>query len=207
MVKRARFTRLTNNRQAETIGKTIADSAYVSDMVLPLPKSGVDPAISPEQGGIFTLELGEGLSVEEAIRRAQSDPRVEYAEPDYYLYPSASPNDTHFSHIWGLSNPQTQGADISALQAWDITTGSDDVVAAVIDSGVDLSHPDLAPNAWVNPREVAGNGVDDDNNGFVDDTSGWNFFNNNNKVFIKAEEDFHGTHVAARWGAATTRWE
>jgi hypothetical protein len=107
--------------------ETIADSAYVSDMVLPLPKSGVDSGMSQEQGGIFTLDVREGLSVEEAIRLAQSDPRVEYAEPDYYLYPSASPNDTHFSHIWGLSNSQTQGADISALQAWDITTGSDTV--------------------------------------------------------------------------------
>ena len=72
---------------------------------------------------------------------------------------------------------------------------------AVLDTGIDLSHPDLAPNAWVNPREIAGNGADDDGNGFTDDINGWNFRDNNNRVF-KNENDWHGTHVAGTIGAA-----
>ncbi|HEX5734573.1 MAG TPA: S8 family peptidase, partial [Blastocatellia bacterium] len=87
-------------------------------------------------------------------------------------------------------------------RVWDITQGSQDVVVAVVDTGADLSHPDLSANAWVNPGEVAGNGVDDDRNGFVDDINGWNFRENNNRLVKNSAEDFHGTHVAGIIGAS-----
>ena len=151
----------------------------------------------------FVVHLDGEVSVEEAIRQASLDPRVEYAEPDYLVYPAdTTPDDPAFTLQWGMSNFQTAGADIGAKQAWDLTTGSPDVVAAVIDTGVDLSHPDLTPNAWVNPGEIPGNGFDDDGNGFADDVNGWNFLADNNVLYESPSVDRHGTHVAGILGAA-----
>jgi subtilisin family serine protease len=149
------------------------------------------------------------MSVEEAISRAKSDPRVEYAEPDYFVYANDTlPNDPFFNEMWGLSDlgcafcdGSRPSASINAARAWDITTGSDDVVAAVIDTGIDLSHPDLAANAWKNPNEIDGNKVDDDGNGYVDDMNGWNFYGEDAQVYKGATEDLHGTHVAGTIGA------
>jgi subtilisin family serine protease len=148
------------------------------------------------------------MSVEDAVTQASKDPRVEYAEPNFLCYKTdTTPNDPFFGEMWGLKNsgPSTSsvkaGADISAIRAWDLTTGSEAVVVAVIDTGVYLQHADLAANAWVNPREVAGNGLDDDGNGLVDDVNGWNFFANNNHVYTDPSADGHGTHVAGTIGA------
>jgi subtilisin family serine protease len=159
---------------------------------------------------IQLIHLNRNLSVEEAVRRAKEDPRVEYAEPDYFVYASDTlPNDGYFTtgEMWGLSaancaicDPRQPAPSIDAPKAWDMTTGSAEVVAVVLDTGADLQHEDLAANAWVNPGEIAGNGIDDDGNGFVDDVNGWNFFNGTNKVF-NGTEDLHGTHVAGSIGA------
>jgi subtilisin family serine protease len=156
--------------------------------------------------------LDGDISVDEAVRRAQADPRVEYAEPNYLYKTSAtSPNDPLFPEQWGLKSscllcppvafPWAEGGEINLQRAWDLTTGNDDIVVAVIDTGIDLSHPDLAPNAWVNPAELAGNGQDDDGNGYVDDINGWNFANDDNLVYRDADADLHGTHVAGTIGA------
>ncbi len=161
------------------------------------------------QGAIQLIHLNRSLSVEEAVRRAKEDPRVEFAEPDYFVYAMETiPDDPFFNVLWGLSNagcsicdPGFQTPNIDATRAWDITTGSDDVVAVVLDTGVNLQHEDLAANAWVNPGEIPGNGLDDDGNGFVDDINGWNFFDGTNQVFDPATELSHGTHVAGSIGA------
>ena len=121
---------------------------------------------------------------------------------DTPILPTAIASDTSFAYQWALQNTGqtggTPGMDISAPQAWDITTGSRNVVVAVIDSGIDVTHPDLAGNIWTNPGEVAGNGIDDDRNGFVDDVHGWNFAGNNSDV---SDGYGHGTHVAGIIGA------
>src|SRR5204863_6882321 len=136
---------------------------------------------------LFLINLNDTLSVEEAIQQAQSDPRVAYAEPDRLLEPSETlPNDPRFGEMWSLLNNDVFGkigADVGATRAWDLTTGSDSVVVAITDTGVDIAHPDLAANIWANPNEIAGNGIDDDNNGLIDDVNGWNFQDNNNTVF------------------------
>jgi serine protease len=190
----------------------VADAQQAADLVLPRRNAGAE-VVAESAGlgggglanGLYRIQLDPGVSVEEAVAVASSDPRVEYAEPNYLLYAADTmPNDERFGEQWGLSNDGVSGktgADIGAREAWDLSTGSDDVVVAVIDTGAELSHFDLAANAWVNPGETPGNAIDDDGNGFVDDISGWNFLADNNQ-FFEGSGDFHGTHVAGTIGAA-----
>ncbi len=151
----------------------------------------------------------------------QNNPLVDYAEPDYQISvePSSTgvqvitssagsitkkPNDPEYPKLWGLHNTGqspfngTPGADISAEEAWGITTGSSDIVVAVIDSGVDYTHQDLADNIWTNAKEIPANGIDDDGNGYLDDVHGWNFQGANNSP---VDENGHGTHCAGIIGA------
>jgi subtilisin family serine protease len=148
---------------------------------------------------VYQLKLQSGASVESAVASAYTDPNVEYAEPNYKLSINATtPNDPSFTSLWGLNNSgQTGGtadSDIDATEAWDIVReASNSIIIAVIDTGVDYTHPDLADNMWVNSDEIPNNGIDDDNNGYIDDYRGWDFaYNDNNPI----DGHYHGTHCA-----------
>lgn len=138
-----------------------------------------------------------------------TSPEVEYAEPNYKLFATAVPNDPSFGDQWNLFNfgqtGGTPGADIGATGGWDMERGSHSVVVAVVDTGVDYNHTDLAGNIWVNQREIAGNGLDDDENGYVDDVHGINvvdYFTGGAPTAGNPMDDMgHGTHVSGIIGA------
>jgi thermitase len=123
-----------------------------------------------------------------ARQRLQADPRVAWVEPNYLFAPAFVPNDTYYS-----SKQSTYLSRLGMESAWDATTGRPEVVVAVLDTGVDITHPDLADNLWTNPGEIPANGLDDDGNGFVDDVHGWDFADDDNDP---ADDYGHGTHVA-----------
>lgn len=105
-----------------------------------------------------------------------------------------TPNDPLLSQQWYVKSMNLE-------RAWGVTTGSHDVVVAVIDAGIDITHPDISNNIWTNPREISGNGIDDDGNGFVDDLHGWNFVASSSDILPPSDgtDDafVHGTLVAS----------
>ncbi len=106
---------------------------------------------------------------------------------------SVTPNDTYYANQWAFSSTGLNIGD-----TWKTTTGNKNVVVAVLDTGVDYTHPDLADNMWVNPNEIPGNGIDDDGNGYIDDVYGANFINDTGDPL---DDNGHGTHVAGIIGA------
>lgn len=138
------------------------------------------------------LTIPEGSDVIQRLTLLQYDDSVEYAEPDLlYTVERIVPSDPYFTNQWGLET-------INAPDAWSVTGGSAAVVVAVIDTGIDYTHPDLRRNIWVNEQEIPDNGRDDDGNGYVDDVYGWNPLNPSAPPL---DDNKHGTHVAGIIGA------
>jgi subtilisin family serine protease len=145
------------------------------------------------------------MTVANAMGKLKAHFAVEYAEPNWVYYHDATSNDSYFTNgsLWGMygdgSSPANQYGSRAAA-AWAAGhTGSNMVYVGIIDEGYMYTHEDLAANAGVNPGETAGNGKDDDGNGYVDDVYGWDFDGNNNSVFDGTGDD-HGTHVAGTIG-------
>jgi subtilisin family serine protease len=135
---------------------------------------------------VYLLRLAPNTDVSRVIAALRADPSVEYAEPNYILRATVIPDDPYYFQQWGLTQ-------IGAEEAWEITRGAVTMTIAILDTGLDLNHPDLAGRLWVNPGEVPGDGVDNDGNGYVDDVNGWNFVEDNN---TPQDDSGHGTHVA-----------
>jgi len=176
---------------------------------------GVTKVTKASQLGIDIWQIPSG-KVEQTIAAYKNDPRIEYIEPDYIITledvqkpspaqkdlgtitPQATtPNDPGYSQLWGINNTGQSGgtadADIDAPEAWDIQKGDPNLVIGVIDTGVDYNHPDLVGNIWQNPGEIAGDGIDNDYNGYIDDIRGWDFADNDNNPM---DVNGHGTHVS-----------
>ena len=150
--------------------------------------------------GLMLLSVPKGREMEK-IEELRRNPLVEYAEPNCMIKiadsiaagphfslraPDVIPNDPRYPSQWNLPK-------IEAPAAWDITTGSDKVVIAFVDSGIDLDHPELEDKIWTNPREKPDNGIDDDGNGYIDDVHGWDFVNWDNEP---QDDNGLGTYVA-----------
>ncbi len=147
-------------------------------------------------------------TTQEMIKILKADPNVESVSPNYIRQLDAAPNDPDFNQLWGMHNTgQTGGrtdADIDAVEAWDVTTGSSDVVVAVFDTGVDYTHRDLKENLWVNQGENPDDGIDNDGNGYIDDIYGYDVAadtagtNDGDPLDVHG----HGTHVSGTIGAS-----
>jgi subtilisin family serine protease len=150
----------------------------------------------------YEVNLPIGRSVPQMLTAIENSPHVLFAQPDYVLTVDQTVDDPSFGSQWGLNNTGQSGgtpdADIDAPEAWDVTTGTGKIIVAVIDTGVDYTHPDLAANMWVNTGEIAGNGIDDDHDGYIDDVYGYDFVNNDGDPM---DDNSHGTHCAGIIGA------
>ncbi len=158
--------------------------------------------LSRIRGRHSALVRAKNRTTVELIAELSQDPAVETVEPNYLRWVTGAPNDTLFTNLWGLRNTGqsvngsagTAGDDIRFVGAWGLARPTtNQIVVAIIDTGADYTHPDLAGNMWTNPGEIAGNGVDDDGNGYVDDYYGYDFADG---LPNPTDSGFHGTHVA-----------
>lgn len=144
---------------------------------------------------INIIKVPENVDFDVFLNTYKLKKGVEFAEPNFTYKAAIIPSDTNYSNQWYLSK-------IKAPQAWDTVRESPDIIIAIIDSGVQIEHPDLKDNIWKNKKEIAGNGIDDDKNGFIDDVNGWDFVNNVNDPRPKFQDGYssagilHGTIVA-----------
>ena len=202
------------------------NSRYGINKIKPLFRlNNGDPAVFNELGmsRIYVFYAEATADISKAVSDYSSDLNIEYSEPNYIGFAAGKPgrdfkgilsdavsmpNDTYFYKQWYLKNvgdvmptaggKGKSGADINIVKAWDIETGNDNIIVAILDSGINDDSPDLAGKLWVNKKEIWGNGRDDDNNGYIDDVKGWNFAADNNDN----HDGFgHGTNIASVIGA------
>jgi subtilisin family serine protease len=179
----------------------------------------------------YIIQIPVNANISELIAEYEKIPEVEYVHPDYQMQLYETPNDPLYNHQWALNNTGQgyyhvdrgagqliiqQGsvdADIDAQEVYDNPPDNTrTVIVAIIDTGVDMDHPDLAGRIWTNPREIAGNNFDDDHNGYIDDVYGWDF-TNDTLIFPPAGDNDptdtygHGTHCAGIIAAVTNNNE
>jgi len=177
-----------------------ANSAASADAVRAV--GGTIAQTLPLINGVVVNVATVGVDIATVAAQWQALPGVVYAEPDYVYQVETLPNDPQFDQLWGLQNTGqssgTAGVDSNAVAAWANTTGSSQIVVADIDTGIDYNHPDLAANVWTNPGEIAGDGIDNDHNGYIDDVYGIDTVNGDCDPM---DDHGHGTHTAGTIGA------
>jgi subtilisin family serine protease len=211
----------TVERDADTgEERMLRQQAHVADHVIVKVRSGTDEqqlrgVLQTRGWGIrkkmyardhYLVALNDaGLdSVSDAIHELGFEwDTVEFVGRDYVVHSRATlPDDSRFDEMWGLDNTGQSGgtadADIDAAEAWDLETGTSAIRVAVVDTGLDYNHYDLAANVWTNPNETL-NGIDDDGNGLVDDVRGWDFADDDNDPMEAGDQ--HGTHCSGTIGA------
>jgi len=170
-------------------------------------ETGIDRRSEVAHLRLFEYRVPPGTDLYALVDRLEALPEVAYAEPHHMRYPLGLPSDALFPQQWSLLNTGQrvngrtgpEGVDIGWPAAIEAFAGSEPVSVAVIDTGISLGHPDVAERLWRNPDEEPGNGLDDDQNGYVDDVHGWDFFDGDAEPF---DENGHGTLVASQIAAA-----
>jgi thermitase len=159
----------------------------------------------------YILNFDSNQDIHHLIKQYNNLNLFEYVEPDFIGVGGGkksalqdTPNDTYFSRQFGLYNdgtfsqsPATNDADIDMELGWDIEQGDESIIVAILDSGIKLEHPEFNGRLWINSNETI-NGIDDDNNGYIDDINGWDFANNDNNP---TDDHGHGTNVTGIIGA------
>ncbi|MFZ9628038.1 MAG: S8 family serine peptidase [Ilumatobacteraceae bacterium] len=188
-------------------------AASASDRAAARAQVAVDTAeqLSPLAADVERWHLAAGVGVDRAIAALSGLPGVRYVEPDYLVTPAATSNDTYVTDgtLWGMEGDTTSPSNTygsQAAEAWARGyTGSSSVAVGIVDEGIQITHPELVDNIWINRAEQNGvAGTDDDGNGYIDDVNGWDFFNNDASVYnagASGYDDMHGTHVAGTIGA------
>ncbi|KAK3236856.1 hypothetical protein CYMTET_53029 [Cymbomonas tetramitiformis] len=149
--------------------------------------------------GVEVVEVNTENDLQKVSEELLLVPGVRHVEVDHAVHAVDIPNDPRWSELWGLQKIALADADQDGVVgAWRATLGSEDIVVAVIDTGIDYSHPDLAPNLWINAGEIHGDGIDNDNNGYIDDIHGYDFVNQDSDPF---DDNHHGTQCAGIIGA------
>jgi len=198
-----------HNKRSSSLLSVQSSKRYIVkylDGMRPAVQSNVPGAAQVRQLKVLKnleiLDIPNDINIQRTLNSYKNRADVEYIEEDSVVTILATPNDTDFNRLWSMHNiGQTSGlsdADINAVEAWDVTTGSSDIVVAIIDTGIDYRHSDLQNNMWVNPNEIANDGIDNDNNGYIDDIFGIDAVNNDGDPM---DGNNHGTHVAGTIGA------
>lgn len=202
---------VTNLNEIDNLNFLFED--YTINKITPLDISKVKIL----NGRPLVIIFNDSINIEATIKRLEDTNLFNYVEPDYIVsgsgfknednikfdldlkpYVSTIPNDQYFFRQWGLHNngsftlsPSVLDADVDMIEAWDITTGSPNIKMAVLDSGIRMNHPEFSGRFYTNTNETT-NGLDEDNNGYIDDIDGWDFVNNDNNP---TDDHGHGTNV------------
>ncbi len=208
---------ITDISRIETISSTLNIEPKKIKKLYPADfKHNVELAKKYELEKYYLVFVDTKKDIPDLCKEFEKNPNVDFAEPDFIgesagekSVEPAKPNDTFFNRQWGLDNDGSvrtttgkqgkSGADMNVLKGWDIETGSENIIIAILDSGTKLDHPDLEGKFWVNKDETR-NGRDDDGNGFVDDINGYNFAYDDDDV---RDDGGHGTNICGTIGACT----
>ncbi|MBU1936076.1 hypothetical protein KKG05_01650, partial [bacterium] len=168
LVKLAMAPQSMMQAQVSVAGVNRIDSLLQSDRVEAALAFPEFRETIPELNRTLLLRFPDDVDIEAEMQRLEEQAGIEWVSFNHIFHTSYTPNDSAFASQWYLPV-------IEAQAAWDITQSDPSVIIGIIDTGIDYTHPDLMSNLWRNTAEISGNGIDDDDNGFVDDTIGWDF--------------------------------